>query len=188
MSTPTRLNLNLASQPKRNRRLFLWTVFVLAVPLLVLMAVSGSDYIRYSGQLRKTRVDIQDLERRTNEAQREFRRLSVLVEEDMKSLGKRVDLINRLILRKSFSWTGFLSDLEEMLPDSCYITSLSPVLQEGARMEVRLRVASMSLNDLLEFMTRLTAKGFSGIRVNSEIRTENDFLLWDMVFSGKRAD
>ena len=55
-------------------------------------------------------------------------------------------------------------------------------------MEVRLRVASMSLNDLLEFMTRLTAKGFSGIRVNSEIRTENDFLLWDLVFSGKRAD
>ena len=38
----------------------------------------------------------------------------------------RVDLVNRIIFQKSFSWTGFLSELEASLPDSIYITSLVP--------------------------------------------------------------
>jgi hypothetical protein len=80
----------------------------------------------------------------------------------------QVDFMNDLILRKSFSWVGLLSRLEEALPASGAVTSLNPAFSGGSKAEVTMTAVFQSLNDLLTFIQNLNARGFSSIRLISE--------------------
>lgn len=74
----------------------------------------------------------------------------------------------------------FLSALEEALPASCYIESLAPTLKENNQMEVRLKIAAPSLDDLLLLNQNLYKKNFKGIRIVSESISDVGILIGEI--------
>jgi hypothetical protein len=71
----------------------------------------------------------------------------------------------------------FFSALEDALPASSYIISLRPLPEEGISMEVRFKVASASMNELLKLIARLAAKGFKDIQILSESKSQEGYSL-----------
>lgn len=99
-------------------------------------------------------------------------RVNGLIEEQQ----GRIDLINSIILMKSFSWLDFLDDLERALPDSSYIVSLAPALTEDLRLRLRLKVVSANVADLVKLIENFKALKFD-IFLESEANDERGFLV-----------
>jgi Tfp pilus assembly protein PilN len=176
MNAPT-LNLNLATRPLRNRRLYTTAVRALAALLILLAGLAVLVIVKYGGEASRLRSSIAATAKVQADAAREEKRLTADIkrEEDL-SLAK-VNLVNSIIRRKMFSWTGLLSELERALPGPSYITALSPNFTRGGEVALQMRVTSRSLEDLLAFITALTARGFKDIQVGGETRSQEGRLL-----------
>jgi Tfp pilus assembly protein PilN len=187
MRKQKRVNLNLATNPLRNRRLFFLLFGILGVLIVVISSVGGYTYWKY-GSKNKTFLDQNALiERMIHEANREEKKLSTQIAYASQSYQRKVDLLNTLILKKSFSWVGFLSALEEALPSSCYIESLAPNLKDTNQMEVRFKVAAPSLDELLKLNKNLYEMRFTGIRIISESINEAGLLIAEITLVYERT-
>jgi len=167
------MRINLASRPLRNRRVFYLLSGFLTAVLLVVAGTAGNTYRKYSALNSQLRSNQARVEKSIREAQREERRLASQIENISARYQERIDLLNSLIFKKSFSWLRFLSALEEALPQSCFIVSMAPSLKGDSRIEVRLEVAFPNLNELLAFNKNLYEQKFTGIRIISESQDEN---------------
>ncbi|MFQ6037857.1 MAG: hypothetical protein ACE5LV_04495 [Candidatus Aminicenantales bacterium] len=171
------LHLNLATHPARNRRFFWVLVAGLALLTAGLWGWGAYTYGTFAAKNKAFAGQKAQIEAKMRRAQREERRLAARIEDAIERFQERVDLINTLIYRKSFSWVEFLSALEEALPRRCVIVSMAPNLKEDSRIEVRLRVRAPRLEDLLELNRNLYEKAFTNIRSISESRTETGQIL-----------
>ncbi len=171
MKNHKKLNLNLASNPLRNRRLFLLLFALLVIATGLVLALGGMTQIKYKDLAQEARKQVLDIDRQISDDQRKVNNLSVKIEDLDEQHSEEVELINSLVYSKSFSWMDFFSALEEALPPSSYIVSLRPFPEEGLSMEVQFRVASASINELLSFIARLAAKGFKNIQILSESKS-----------------
>lgn len=171
------LNLNLATRPLRNRRLYLAASRVLAGLFVVLAGLALFAVVKYGGQASRLKASMAQTTRTQAEAAREEKRLSADISREEKLSRARVDLVNSIILRKMFSWTGLLSDLEAALPGPSYITALSPSFTQGGAVALEMSVTSRSLADLEAFITALNARGFKNIKVGGEQRSEDGRVL-----------
>ena len=187
MNKRTRLNLELATHPVRNRRLFFLSFALLMILLVGLAAVSFDLYFDYKKRLGENSTKIETLELKLGTIQREESQTTDRIGEKMALLQPRIDLINDIIYRKNFSWIEFLSQLEEALPDRCYIVSLAPAPREDLGMEVRIKVASPNLDDLLLLYTRLGNLGFKNVLIRSEDQSANGLVLAEVSFSYERS-
>jgi Tfp pilus assembly protein PilN len=164
------LHLNLATRPRRNRRFFLSLAGLLGLALAAVLAAAVFLFLHFTLKSRAVKAELREAEGLVRAAETEQRRLAARIRESAKKDQQTVDVINSIILRKSFSWTEFLSTLETVLPPPCYILSLNPTQVEDTRIQVRFKVASPSLNDLLSLITKLNEMKFSQIRVENEER------------------
>jgi Tfp pilus assembly protein PilN len=183
MKKQKRVHLNLATHPLKNRRFFYLLFGVLAVLVLVISSLGGWDFWKYSNRNKNFRNNNAQIEKMINAARREELRLNNQIEEASQKYQRKVDLLNTLILKKSFSWVEFLSALEESLPASCYIESLAPTLKENNQMEVRLKIVAPNLDELLKLNQNLYKKSFSGIRIISEGMNESGLLTAEIKFN-----
>jgi len=170
MNRKTRTYLNLATQPLRNRRLFYALASALGIIFLFVILLAGNIYFSYRGKANDMVVSVAEIDQSIIKAQRKDRQFSSRIDKATKEYKGMVDLINSLILRKSFSWIDFLSCLEDSLPESSYIVSLAPMLTEDLKMTVRFDVVSRSLDDLLKLINNLEALKFKQVKVLSESR------------------
>ncbi len=177
MTLQKRLNLNLATHPLRNRKFFFFLIGISSVLLLAILSLGGYTYYKFSARNKNFERNWAQIEKKIMSVQREERRLTVQIEEAAKKYQRQVDLLNALILKKSFSWVDFLSALEEALPESCYIVSLEPFLIENNQMEVRLEVVAPNLDELFKLNRNLFEKNFSSIRTISESTEQAGFLV-----------
>jgi Tfp pilus assembly protein PilN len=176
MRKQKRVHLNLATHPLKNRRFFFLLFGVITALVLVISFAGGFTFWKYSSKNKNFRNSNAQIEKMINAAKREELRLSTQIEDASQNYQSKIDLLNTLILKKSFSWVGFLSALEEALPASCYIESLAPTLKENNQMEVRLKIAAPSLDELLKLNQNLYEKSFTGIRIISEAINEAGLL------------
>ena len=58
----------------------------------------------------------------------------------------RAHFLNALFLRKSFSWTAVMMDLENVLPNGVQVTSIEPAVSPNGNVVIRLRVAGERAN------------------------------------------
>lgn len=58
----------------------------------------------------------------------------------------RAHFLNTLFLRKSFSWTAVMMDLENVLPNGVQVTSIDPQVTPDGNVMIRLRVAGERAN------------------------------------------
>jgi len=126
MSASPALVLNLASRPALNRRFYLLTRNFLAVALVALVGLTGFTIVKYGRLAARSGAALAEARQAQTAAEQEKKRLTAEVRKLMKSEQSQVEAANRIIYQKSFSWTGFLSELESALPDSITITSFAP--------------------------------------------------------------
>jgi Tfp pilus assembly protein PilN len=170
MTNGSALNLNLATRPLRNRRLYLVAVRALGGAVIVLAGLSAFVALKDGRALSRLKKDVAETQRLQNEAGREASRLKANIDRESKLSGPRVDLVNGIIQRKMFSWTGLLTDIEKCLPGPSYITSLIPSFTAAGSVALQMRVTSRSLDDLMAFITALYANGFTKVSEGGETR------------------
>lgn len=167
-----RLTLNLATRPLRNRRLFLLLGGLLGLAFLVTAVLAIVIFLQFTLKKNAVRAGLRKAEESITTAQSEQKRLAARLKEAADKDQDIIDTINSIILRKSFSWTDFLSKLEECLPDPSYILSMTPTLVDDTRVQFRFQVVSQSLDDLLALINKLQDLKFSQPRVETEERND----------------
>ena len=187
MRKQKRVNLNLATHPLRNRRFFFLLFGILGVLILAIFVMGGYTFWKYGKRNKNFQGHNAQIESMMHEAKREELRLSSQIQEATRLYQDKVDLLNMLILKKSFSWVDFLSALEESLPASCYIESLAPTLKENNQMEVRLKVVAPNLDELLKLNINLFKRKFTGIRILSESINETGLLIAEITLVYERT-
>ena len=174
--------MELASHPLRNRRLFFLCLFLLLALTVSLTVVSSNLYAKFRNKLDDTQTEIEEVGQKRGRAQLEEIQIADQIESQSGALQSKIDLINGLIYRKSFSWIEFLSDLESALPARCYIVSMAPSPRGDLGMEVRIRVASPTLEDLLKLYTQLVTLGFENVLIRSEEQASNGLVMSEVSF------
>jgi Tfp pilus assembly protein PilN len=187
MTEHVALNLNLATKPRRNRRFFAASARALGLLLAALVAMSVFVVLKYGGESARLRAAIAEKQRFQGEVQREEKRLTADINKEEGLSRTRVDLVNGIILKKTFLWTSLFSELEKALPGSSYITSLNPGFTGEGTVALRLRVTSRSLDDLLALIDNLSAQGFKGIQVFGESRNEDGRLITEISLTYERS-
>jgi Tfp pilus assembly protein PilN len=187
MKTMDTIRLNLATRPLRNRR-FYRTAFAVSVLILAgLAALAVFLSVKYGLAHSKAEAEVARLESGIAQAGAATRAFRSKAEAVAKAEQERVELVNAVILRKSFSWTGLLSELEGALPESSYVTSLAPNFVGESAVDLRIKVVSRSLDDLLALVDRLTERKFTRIRVEGETTDERGQIISEITFSYERA-
>jgi hypothetical protein len=179
MTAPA-LNLNLATRPLRNRRLYHVFLRGLVALLAVLAGLTAFVILKYGGETRRLKETSAEARALQAEAQREDKRLAADIRRATDLSRLRVELVNGIILKKSFLWTGLLTEFEKALPGPSYITAMIPAFTADGSVAMHIRVTSRSLDDLMAFITNLTARGFKNIQVGGELRTDDGRLITEM--------
>jgi hypothetical protein len=155
MTAAKKLDINLAGRPLRNRRSFFLALAVLAVLAVLFLGLGLSSLVRSKSQQARSLSEYDRLEaiiykeeRARTERETEIKALTARTRD-------RVDLVNAAIMKKSFRWTEFFSMLEGALPASSYISSMSPVSAVEGRFEIKFKVVSRSMGDLLQLTQNL---------------------------------
>ena len=187
MKKQKRVYLNLATYPLKNRRFFFLLAGILGVLAITITFFGVYTFWAYRSKNINFVGNSAQIEKMITDAKREELRLSTQIKNASEAYQERIDLLNMLILKKSFSWVDFLSALEEALPASCYIESLAPTLKENNQMEVRLKIAAPNLDELLKLNKNLYEKRFAGIRIVSEAMNEVGLLIAEITLVYERT-
>ncbi|MDY0232041.1 MAG: hypothetical protein RBR88_06130, partial [Candidatus Saccharicenans sp.] len=110
------LKVNLASQPRRNRRLYRLLVFGLTILMVAIMTGLVIINLESIFEFQKLNQSNKVLKEKKENLTLENRQLSQEVSNLRRRYQLPVDEINSILERKSFSWVLFFSRLEEALP------------------------------------------------------------------------
>ncbi len=137
-----RVQVNLASRPFVELRPFFLRLRLLMLALALVAAalafsahVLGLKAARQQTELDRLRDQTIALQRARLQTEQRLRQpVNAQVLE-------RAHFLNTLFLRKSFSWTAVMMDLEHVLPSGVQVTSLEPAVATDGDVVIRLRVA-----------------------------------------------
>jgi hypothetical protein len=177
--------VNLASRPLRNRRFFFAALLAFAA-VFALAALAAGLSLRTSHKLEAgARTDLDRITRLSESARKEKDAWSAEAAELARKLKDTVEAVNGIIQRKSFSLVDVFTRLEEALPVGSYIAGISPVAPADGRLDLRFRVVSPSLPELLALVQKLGGLGFKNISVKNEATVEGR-LVSEITFSHER--
>jgi len=75
---------------------------------------------------------------------------------DAEQQRRRVESINRIIARKTFSLSRLLTELEKRAPDGLYLVQISP---DFSGQKITVSGVARSMNEVLQFVDRLSSSG-----------------------------
>ena len=149
--------LNLASRPFFNNRKFYAASLLLGLVLAGLSAANLLLYLAHRSQSLRLNRELADQTtdaRRLEQEQQEiWARLQRPETEDFLNL---VDYLNPLIAQRTFSWTRFLNQLENLIPHQVQIVAITPRIVES-EIVVEIFCNARSGADYIEFISRLEA-------------------------------
>ena len=183
--TAKNVPVNLASRPLRNRR-FLLAVLAGLVAVFVLVALAGGLSLRKSRRLETAaRTDLDRIRQLAESARKERDAWSAEAADLARKLKDTVEAVNGIIQRKSFSLVDVFSRLEDALPAGSYVAGISPVEPAAGRLDLRFRVVSPGLPELLTLIQKLGSLGFKNISVKNEA-TVDGRLVSEITFSHEK--
>jgi len=151
-----RLDINLATQPYEDARQFWlrWGTAVTALgglTLILLMVVTTGwlDARRDREAMDQKRVLIADRDQRRSEAE------VFLNRPENRTTRDESQFLNELIVRKAFSWTRVLEELEKVMPPRVHLVSISPHFDEDNQLTLRMTVAGDSRDRAIELARRM---------------------------------
>lgn len=149
--------LNLASRPFFNNRKFYAATLLLGLVFVGLSAANLLLYLAHRSQSLRLNRELADQTAEAGRLEREqqeiWARLQRPETEDFLNL---VDYLNPLIARRTFSWTRFLNQLENLVPHQVQIVAITPTIVES-EIVVEIYCNARSGADYIEFISRLEA-------------------------------
>jgi type IV pilus assembly protein PilN len=137
-----RISVNLASRPFVELRPFFARLRIVMAALAVLAIVLGvvMHFERQKLEVAERQMNI--VRRHTIIAQDEkLRNESRMRQPANAAVLDRARFLNALFLRKSFSWTAVMMDLETVLPTGVQVTAIEPQITADGDVIIRLRVS-----------------------------------------------
>ncbi|UCF80107.1 MAG: hypothetical protein JSV08_06185 [Acidobacteriota bacterium] len=146
---------NFASQPFRHYGIYSLGFRMGIVAVLALTALHGLWFYRSTLAREDAREVLGEFETRRDALREEVRTRAAQLDVDaIKALNEKVIAANALIDSRRFSWTQFLTDLEQVLPMRVFVHNISPSIQkEGVKL--RLSTISKEPADLVDFLNEL---------------------------------
>jgi Tfp pilus assembly protein PilN len=181
------LDLNLATRPLRNRRLYKALVYGLVLVIAVLVGLSAFVFLKYGGEAGRLKEAAAAAKATQDQARAEQRLLSANIRKAESAGRQRVELVNGIILKKTFLWTALFSELEQALPGPSYLTALTPNFLADGSVAMHIRVTSRSLEEFMTFIDNLAARGFKNIQVGDETRSDEGRLIMEIDLRYERA-
>ena len=149
-------DLNLSTRPFPAYRLLNLALACILVVLGVLSVWQTVGFLRYSRLARsirteeqETRVEAEVLGKRVVELE------SRLDRPEATAKLSEIGFLNRLIVRKNFSWTRLFANLEGMVPDNVHLVSLAPNIGADGNITLHIALQGRSIADVTEFIERL---------------------------------
>jgi Tfp pilus assembly protein PilN len=172
MKRKRRLDLNLAGNPLRNKRLFRSLFFFIGTVSVLWLIIGMIVFWKNRNDSRDIEAALAGIENKIDHVRREERRYITQADKLSQENLSEVNVVNHLISQKAFSWTEMFTALEKSLPDDCYIVSISPVERGDSEAQVKLEVASSGLDPLFQFIDNLYSMDFSGVKLIRERKSE----------------
>ena len=137
-----RIRVNLASKPfVELRPFFLRLRIMMAVLAVVAVGLMVGIHV-LNAKLLVARAQMDNLQAATQRAQNEkAANESKMHQPDNSAVLTRAHFLNALFLRKSFSWTAVMMDLETVLPTGVQVTSIEPQTTADGEVMISLRVS-----------------------------------------------
>jgi Tfp pilus assembly protein PilN len=149
-------DLNLSTRPFKPYRA---ATFGLLTLLLVLIAVSAGQILsfqQYSSLASVSRQEEQDVKAENDRLTAEVQKLNdKMTSGNANAKLSEVELLNRILIRKSFSWTRVFANLEKAMPENVRLLSLRPFLDEQERIGLTMDIRGRSLADATQFLRTL---------------------------------
>jgi type IV pilus assembly protein PilN len=165
-----RIDINLASQPYEDARLF-WLRWGTALGLASILTMALA-ILTITGWLAARHDHAAIANIRAQIAQRDQTRL--LAEEylnrpENRSTRDQSQFINELIERKSLSWTRVLEDLEKVMPARVHLVSIEPKLDDDNQLTLKMVVGGDSRDKAIELAQRMEgSKHFAQTYIETE--------------------
>ncbi len=142
-----RVQVNLASRPfVELRPFFLRLRLIMAALALAALALALGAHI-LSARAGKQQLELDRLRDQTIAAQQSKLRTEQRLRQGPNAqVLSRAHFLNATFLRKSFSWTAVMMDLENVLPNGVQVTSIEPQVAANGNVIIRLRVAGERAN------------------------------------------
>src|SRR5438270_13736453 len=169
-----RFNVNLASKPYEDVRRF----YVKWVPLLLgLAAIALALSIKAFMEYRDNRVvqnQISDQRHRIEELQKEQQEAQATLNlPENSGTARQAQFLNNLFIRKAFSWTQVMADLERIVPAQVQVNSIHPTLAEDGQLQFTLDVSTDHHESAIELVRRMeTSPRFREATIKSETYKE----------------
>lgn len=136
-----RMTLNLASRPFFELRPVLLRLRIVAGALMVLALVLFLLLRRAEVKADRAQAVVHRWTVASRQLQQEWQQDQALMREPANAATlERSDFLNQIFLRKSFSWTTAMMDLELVLPQGVQVMSIDPQMTKEGRVMMRLRV------------------------------------------------
>ena len=149
-------DLNLSTRPFKPYRA---ANFGLLVVLLALIAVSAGQvlsYQQYSSLANESRQVEQDVRMSNDELTAKVQQLNAkMASGNANAKLSEVELLNRLLVRKSFSWTAVFANLERVMSDDVRLVSLIPFVDEKGQIGLTMDIRGRTLSDATAFLRTL---------------------------------
>ncbi|HET9216793.1 MAG TPA: PilN domain-containing protein [Terriglobia bacterium] len=149
-------DLNLSTRPFKPYRA---ANFGLLVVLLALIAVSAGQllsYQQYSSLADESRQAEQDVRMSNDELTAQVQQLNAkMASGNANAKLSEVELLNRLLVRKSFSWTAVFANLERVMSDDVRLVSLIPFVDEKGQIGLTMNIRGRTLSDATAFLRTL---------------------------------
>ena len=151
-----RIEINLASQPYQDVRrfYFIWggalAFMALFTALLVTFAVLRYRDAREGWQLvEKKKAQIAKLQQEEQDA------IAILNRPENRGTRDHSQFLNDAILRKSFSWTQVLADMEKLMPARAHLLSITPEIDKQNHLTVKMLVSGETREDAVNLVRQL---------------------------------
>ena len=149
-------DLNLSTRPFKPYRA---TNLGLMVLLLILIAVSVQQvysYQQYSSKAAASREIESAAREEFDLLANQLQALNVKMSSgNSSSKLAEVEQLNQLLLRRSFSWTRLLANLERLTPDDVRLIALHPGFDAEGRIVLNMNITGRSLADATAFLRAL---------------------------------
>lgn len=154
-STPMKVTINLASMDHIRARYLHGGFSFLCLLVLALLVMDAASRVSSRREARQVSESLQRVMGQNLLLGKDLGwQGGAPAEEGMRAVRSKVVFVNDLLIRRAFSWTGVLSDLETAVPGGISLTRIQPRFPEGT-MEIAGKAAS--LKSLTDFMIRLEA-------------------------------
>jgi len=149
-------DLNLSTRPFKPYRAANFGLLTLLLLLIAVSAYQVLNYQQFSSYAASSRKEEQEVRANTDMVTASVQKLNEkMASGNATSKLSEVEMLNRILIRKGFSWTKVFANLEKAMPENVRLVSLRPFLDETERIGLTMDVRGRTLGDATEFLRTL---------------------------------